>query len=164
MRALWLAGVLVSLLGLAACGSGDSTGEGDDPSGRKQTRPKEPPRRQANDSPQRPTRRSEDAQGRRERPPGRGAAKRRGQGPEKQPQRGDMARRLRERQQALDEHRDKLPQERCHPSYDPCLDPGASDYDCAGSGDGPSYAGPVTVKGEDAYDLDTDGDGKACAP
>ena len=40
------------------------------------------------------------------------------------------------------------PQENCHPNYDPCLDPNASDYDCqGGSGDGPEYTGPVTVKG-----------------
>lgn len=51
----------------------------------------------------------------------------------------------------------------CHPSYDPCLNPSASDYDCAGgSGDGPDYTGPVTVTGSDDYDLDSDGDGSAC--
>lgn len=52
----------------------------------------------------------------------------------------------------------------CHPSYKgACLDPGASDYDCeGGSGDGPKYTGPVTVVGEDPYDLDRDGDGSAC--
>jgi hypothetical protein len=35
----------------------------------------------------------------------------------------------------------------CHPSYQgACLDPNASDYDCAGgSGNGPLYTGPVTV-------------------
>jgi hypothetical protein len=55
------------------------------------------------------------------------------------------------------------PEENCHPSYDPCLDPNASDYDCdGGSGDGPEYTGPVTVKGDDPYDLDSDGDGYAC--
>jgi hypothetical protein len=51
----------------------------------------------------------------------------------------------------------------CHPSYDPCLDPNASDYDCeGGSGDGPEYTGPVTVKGPDGYGLDSDGDGTGC--
>jgi hypothetical protein len=51
----------------------------------------------------------------------------------------------------------------CHPSYDPCLDPNASDYDCeGGSGDGPEYTGLVTVKGPDEYDLDRDGDGTGC--
>lgn len=53
----------------------------------------------------------------------------------------------------------------CHPSYKgDCLDPDASDYDCAGgSGDGPEYAnGPITVTGDDPYDLDRDGDGTAC--
>ena len=51
----------------------------------------------------------------------------------------------------------------CHPSYDPCLKPDASDYDCAGgSGDGPEYTGYVTVKGPDDYDLDSDGDGTGC--
>ncbi len=40
----------------------------------------------------------------------------------------------------------------------------ASDYDCAGgSGDGPKYTGPVTVKGgSDPYDLDRDGDRTGC--
>lgn len=51
----------------------------------------------------------------------------------------------------------------CHPSYDPCLDPNASDYDCSGgSGDGPEYTGFVTVKGPDDYGLDSDGDGTGC--
>jgi hypothetical protein len=51
----------------------------------------------------------------------------------------------------------------CHPSYDPCLKPDASDYDCAGgSGDGPEYTGFVTVTGSDDYDLDSDGDGTGC--
>lgn len=53
----------------------------------------------------------------------------------------------------------------CHPSYDPCLDPNASDYDCeGGSGDGPSYTGEVTVTGPDDYDLDSDSDGIGCEP
>jgi hypothetical protein len=51
----------------------------------------------------------------------------------------------------------------CHPSYDPCLDPNSSDYDCeGGEGDGRDYTGPVTVKGDDPYDLDRDGDGTGC--
>jgi hypothetical protein len=51
----------------------------------------------------------------------------------------------------------------CHPSYDPCLDPNASDYDCeGGEGDGPDYTGLVTVNGPDDYDLDRDGDGTGC--
>jgi beta-lactam-binding protein with PASTA domain len=50
----------------------------------------------------------------------------------------------------------------CTPSYSPCLPP-AFDYDCrGGSGNGPKYAGPVRVTGSDPYDLDRDGDGKAC--
>jgi pyruvate/2-oxoglutarate dehydrogenase complex dihydrolipoamide acyltransferase (E2) component len=54
-------------------------------------------------------------------------------------------------------------QANCHPSYDPCLDPNASDYDCeGGSGDGPEYTGLVTVNGSDDYDLDRDGDGTGC--
>jgi hypothetical protein len=53
--------------------------------------------------------------------------------------------------------------EACHPSYDACLDPNSSDYDCQdGSGDGPNYTGPVTVTGPDDYGLDSDGDGYAC--
>ncbi len=52
----------------------------------------------------------------------------------------------------------------CDPNYSgACLDPYASDYDCAGgSGDGPEYTGPVTVVGEDHYGLDADGDGYGC--
>lgn len=44
-----------------------------------------------------------------------------------------------------------------------CLDPNASDYDCAGgSGNGPLYTGPVRVIGNDHYGLDSDGDGLGC--
>jgi hypothetical protein len=52
----------------------------------------------------------------------------------------------------------------CDPNYSgACLDPGASDYDCAGgSGDGPEYTGPVQVVGSDPHGLDSDGDGYAC--
>jgi len=52
----------------------------------------------------------------------------------------------------------------CDPNYSgACLDPNASDYDCAGgSGDGPQYTGPVQVTGSDPHDLDSDGDGYAC--
>jgi hypothetical protein len=52
----------------------------------------------------------------------------------------------------------------CHPSYTgACLDPSASDYDCAGgSGDGPKYTGQVNVVGPDEYGLDGDGDGVGC--
>jgi hypothetical protein len=60
---------------------------------------------------------------------------------------------------------ESAPSDDCHPSYEgACLDPSASDYDCAGgSGDGPEYAdGPIQVVGDDPYDLDRDGDGTAC--
>jgi resuscitation-promoting factor RpfB len=30
------------------------------------------------------------------------------------------------------------------------------------AGNGPKYSGPVRVTGSDPYDLDRDGDGKAC--
>lgn len=52
----------------------------------------------------------------------------------------------------------------CHPSYKgACLDPNASDYDCAGgSGNGPEYTGTVQVVGYDEYGLDADGDGYGC--
>jgi hypothetical protein len=52
----------------------------------------------------------------------------------------------------------------CDPSYKgACLNPAASDYDCAGgSGDGPYYTGPVRVVGPDHFGLDRDGDGYAC--
>jgi endonuclease YncB( thermonuclease family) len=54
---------------------------------------------------------------------------------------------------------------KCHPSYrGACLDPAASDYDCAGGkGDGPRYVrGPIRVVGPDVFRLDGDGDGIAC--
>jgi hypothetical protein len=53
----------------------------------------------------------------------------------------------------------------CDPSYaGECLDPNASDYDCAGgSGNGPEYVyGTVQVVGDDHYGLDGDGDGAGC--
>jgi hypothetical protein len=52
----------------------------------------------------------------------------------------------------------------CDPSYKGgCLDPTASDYDCAGgSGDGPRYTGRVEVVGSDPFGLDADGDGVGC--
>lgn len=53
----------------------------------------------------------------------------------------------------------------CDPSYrGACLDPNASDYDCAGgSGNGPEYVdGPVEVVGDDHFGLDADGDGTGC--
>jgi len=52
----------------------------------------------------------------------------------------------------------------CDPNYaGACLDPYASDYDCAGgSGNGPDYTGTVTVVGEDHYGLDADGDRTGC--
>ena len=70
-----------------------------------------------------------------------------------------------ERQQQLEAQALQAPpaETACHPSYDPCLDPNASDYDCeGGSGDGPEYTGFVTVKGPDDYDLDSDSDGTGC--
>jgi len=52
----------------------------------------------------------------------------------------------------------------CHPSYSgACLNPNASDYDCArGSGNGPYYTGKVSVIGPDVFDLDRDRDGWGC--
>lgn len=51
----------------------------------------------------------------------------------------------------------------CHPSYSGCLDPNASDYDCAGGGgNGPYYTGRVEVYGPDPFGLDNDGDGIGC--
>jgi hypothetical protein len=79
------------------------------------------------------------------------------------------ARRERERQEQLAQEAapppepKPVPEASCHPSYDPCLDPNASDYDCdGGSGDGPEYTGFVNVKGPDDYGLDSDGDGMGC--
>jgi hypothetical protein len=80
----------------------------------------------------------------------------------------EARRRERERQEQLEAQRAQPapapePAASCHPSYDPCLDPNASDYDCeGGSGDGPNYTGFVTVKGPDDYGLDSDGDGTGC--
>lgn len=55
------------------------------------------------------------------------------------------------------------PKQNCHPSYSGCLNPNASDYDCAGgSGNGPYYTGTVQVYGYDEFDLDRDGDGWGC--
>src|SRR4051812_23702660 len=55
------------------------------------------------------------------------------------------------------------PRQNCDPNYSGCLDPNASDYDCAGgSGNGPLYTAEVVVLGDDHYDLDADGDGTAC--
>jgi hypothetical protein len=74
----------------------------------------------------------------------------------------------RERQQELEAQAappapEPEPAASCHPSYDPCLDPTASDYDCeGGSGNGPEYTGFVTVTGSDDYGLDSDGDGTGC--
>ena len=59
------------------------------------------------------------------------------------------------------------PSRSCHPSYEgACLDPTASDYDCAGgSGNGPKYVqGPVKVRPPDPFDLDADADGLGCEP
>ena len=59
------------------------------------------------------------------------------------------------------------PSRSCHPSYKgACLDPTASDYDCAGgSGNGPKYVqGPVKVRPPDPFDLDADNDGLGCEP
>jgi len=57
----------------------------------------------------------------------------------------------------------KSPQQQCHPSYSGCLNPNASDYDCAGgSGNGPYYTGRVRVIGPDVFGLDRDRDGWGC--
>lgn len=55
-------------------------------------------------------------------------------------------------------------EQNCHPSYTgACLNPNASDYDCAGgSGNGPYYIGTVQVIGHDVFDLDRDNDGWGC--
>lgn len=51
----------------------------------------------------------------------------------------------------------------CDSNYSGCLDPNASDYDCAGgSGDGPRYTARVEVLGNDHYGLDGEGDGVGC--
>ena len=60
-----------------------------------------------------------------------------------------------------------MPQEQssdCDPNYSGACVPIASDVDCAGgSGNGPEYVeGPVTVDGDDIYELDRDGNGTGC--
>jgi hypothetical protein len=63
----------------------------------------------------------------------------------------------------LAERQEEEAAEQCNPNYSGCLDPYASDYDCAGgSGDGPEYTGTVEVTGYDEYGLDDDGDGIGC--
>ncbi|MFL5872367.1 MAG: hypothetical protein ACJ75T_02690 [Solirubrobacterales bacterium] len=65
----------------------------------------------------------------------------------------------------LIERQEEEAAEQCNPNYSGCLDPYASDYDCAGgSGDGPEYTGTVEVTGYDEYELDDDGDGIGCDP
>lgn len=55
------------------------------------------------------------------------------------------------------------PAQNCHPSYSGCLNPNASDYDCAGgSGNGPYYTAKVRVIGSDVFGLDRDHDGWGC--
>lgn len=52
----------------------------------------------------------------------------------------------------------------CDSNYSGGCVPVASDVDCeGGSGNGPEYvSGPVTVVGDDIYELDGNGDGVAC--
>jgi hypothetical protein len=52
----------------------------------------------------------------------------------------------------------------CDPNYaGACMDPNASDYDCAGGGgDGPKFTSRVRVVGTDHFNLDSDGDGIGC--
>jgi hypothetical protein len=54
----------------------------------------------------------------------------------------------------------------CDSNYEGACVPVASDVDCAGgSGNGPEYvSGPVSVVGDDIYELDREGDGVACEP
>jgi len=56
------------------------------------------------------------------------------------------------------------PSSSCDSNYSGACVPIASDVDCAGgSGNGPAYvSGPVTVVGNDIYDLDRDGNGTGC--
>jgi hypothetical protein len=52
----------------------------------------------------------------------------------------------------------------CDDNYTGACVPVASDVDCEdGDGNGPAYvAGPVTVVGDDIYELDGNGDGVGC--
>lgn len=59
--------------------------------------------------------------------------------------------------------RSAAPAQNCDLNYSGCLNPNASDYDCAeGTGNGPYYTGRVQVLGYDKWDLDRDGDGWGC--
>jgi hypothetical protein len=49
----------------------------------------------------------------------------------------------------------------CTRGYSPCLPP-LRTMTVVVAGNGPKYSGPVRVTGSDPYDLDRDGDGKAC--
>jgi hypothetical protein len=49
----------------------------------------------------------------------------------------------------------------CTRGYSPCLPP-LRTMTVVVAGNGPEYSGPVRVTGSDPYDLDRDGDGKAC--
>ncbi|MGB7587999.1 MAG: hypothetical protein WBM00_04755 [Solirubrobacterales bacterium] len=75
----------------------------------------------------------------------------------------EAERRAREEAEEAEEIEEESSPE-CDPNYKgACLDPNASDYDCAGgSGDGPYYTGEVIVVGEDHYGLDANGNGIGC--
>jgi hypothetical protein len=56
------------------------------------------------------------------------------------------------------------PTEACHDAYvGACVPVDVVDVDCRDAdADGPYFVGPVTVVGDDVYELDPDGDGMAC--
>jgi hypothetical protein len=156
-----LAGMLVlgSLVGLPSCASDDSSdGVGDSATEQTDTATQEIREERAKVRREREKLRRERVRARRE------AARRKR---EREHRRQLRAQRERERREQERREQEQAQQAQdCHASYQgACLDPNASDYDCAGgSGDGPEYTGPVQVVGSDDFDLDRDGDGVACEP
>lgn len=149
LQVLFLATLSALVFTVAACGDDVSTDDARESATEERDTAAEERRRERQERRERAERRRE-----------RAAAKRR----QKQRRERREARAAAEQQAAEEQAAaEEPPAENCHPSYDPCLDPNASDYDCAGgSGDGPEYTGPVRVIGPDEYDLDADGDGSAC--
>jgi hypothetical protein len=58
---------------------------------------------------------------------------------------------------------DEPASDECAPGYSACLEPEATDYDCADEGNGPRFVeSPLRVTGVDPFDLDPDHDGYGC--
>jgi hypothetical protein len=167
--ALARAALIALLIGLTAVGVAACGGSGE-PASSTTTASQSKPARDAAAEKRKARRAKRAARLRRER---RRARERRAEHRRAARRRAEERRRARERRAAEERRREREARERaqqeaeqsCDPSYEgACLDPNASDYDCAGgSGDGPEYVnGPVSVVGDDHFDLDSDGDGSGC--